>query len=75
MDHDLQSISYIADIGNILVIMARHPNALPVMSDCPRRPAKIICHLLESDEAALIAQHIGQAFQVIDLKTQCPIEL
>ncbi|XP_047700150.1 amyloid-beta A4 precursor protein-binding family A member 3 [Prionailurus viverrinus] len=65
MDHALQTISYIADIGNVLVLMARRRLA--------RRPApqahshqlyRMICHVFHSEDAQLIAQAIGQAFSV-----------
>ncbi|XP_040578839.1 uncharacterized protein [Lepeophtheirus salmonis] len=65
MDHSLRSISYIADIGDILVIMARR-RIIPsegsgeVIGATP----KMICHVFESEEAQFIAQSIGQAFQV-----------
>uniref|UniRef100_A0A8C8I178 Amyloid-beta A4 precursor protein-binding family A member 3 n=1 Tax=Oncorhynchus tshawytscha TaxID=74940 RepID=A0A8C8I178_ONCTS len=53
MDHPLQMISYIADIGSIVVLMAR------------RKPACcMICHVFNSDDAQVIAQAIGQAFGV-----------
>lgn len=69
MDHNLKTISYIADIGNILVLMARrisHSHQInsenrEISSQCLNR---IICHVFESDEAQLIAQSIGNAFQV-----------
>ncbi|CAL8086523.1 unnamed protein product [Orchesella dallaii] len=66
MDHALRTISYIADIGDLVVLMARRR---PVPSDTPEdsklaRPPKMICHVFESDEAQYIAQSIGQAFQV-----------
>ncbi|XP_052793893.1 uncharacterized protein LOC128227417 isoform X2 [Mya arenaria] len=67
MDHSLRTISYIADIGDILVIMARRRLiGSPSDTDSMRRrkQAKIICHVFESEEAQLIAQSIGQAFQV-----------
>ncbi|XP_053405879.1 uncharacterized protein LOC123566423 isoform X4 [Mercenaria mercenaria] len=67
MDHSLRTISYIADIGEILVIMARRRLiGSPGDTDSMRRrkQAKIICHVFESEEAQLIAQSIGQAFQV-----------
>lgn len=67
MDHSLRTISYIADIGDILVIMARRR----LLSSSPgeeslrkKKQAKILCHVFESEEAQLIAQSIGQAFQV-----------
>ncbi|VFV26791.1 amyloid beta a4 precursor [Lynx pardinus] len=73
MDHPLRTISYIADIGNIVVLMARrrmprsnsqenveasHP------SQDGKRQYKMICHVFESEDAQLIAQSIGQAFSV-----------
>merc|ERR1719264_280719 len=69
MDHSLRSISYIADIGDLLVIMARRrpqvgsetgEDAVQVIASTP----KMICHVFESEEAQFIAQSIGQAFQV-----------
>nr|4DBB_A Chain A, Amyloid beta A4 precursor protein-binding family A member 1 [Rattus norvegicus] len=56
MDHPLRTISYIADIGNIVVLMARRR--------MPRSQYKMICHVFESEDAQLIAQSIGQAFSV-----------
>ncbi|XP_063433167.1 uncharacterized protein LOC134715144 isoform X9 [Mytilus trossulus] len=66
MDHALRTISYIADIGDILVIMARRRILSSPGDDSLRKKkqAKILCHVFESDEAQLIAQSIGQAFQV-----------
>ena len=67
MDHPLRTISYIADIGDILVLMTRrrlissneeHPESKV------KRVPKMICHIFESEEAQFIAQSIGQAFQV-----------
>ncbi|KAG8177691.1 hypothetical protein JTE90_020254 [Oedothorax gibbosus] len=67
MDHALRAISYIADIGDLVVLMARRR----VMNspDDPgepkiKRTPKMICHVFESEEAQFIAQSIGQAFQV-----------
>ncbi|MEE6459296.1 hypothetical protein FKM82_000593 [Ascaphus truei] len=73
MDHPLRTISYIADIGNIVVLMARR--RLPrtnsqesVEASHPsqdgKRQYKMICHVFESEDAQLIAQSIGQAFSV-----------
>ncbi|XP_061585651.1 amyloid-beta A4 precursor protein-binding family A member 1 [Cololabis saira] len=73
MDHPLQTISYIADIGNIVVLMARR--RLPQrdsqenveaseQSQDTKRQYKMICHVFESEDATLIAQSIGQAFSV-----------
>ncbi|CAG7829701.1 unnamed protein product, partial [Allacma fusca] len=66
MDHALRTISYIADIGDLVVLMARRrpvPTDTTDESKIPR-PPKMICHVFESDEAQYIAQSIGQAFQV-----------
>ncbi|KAF6029819.1 APBA1 [Bugula neritina] len=70
MDHALRSISYIADIDNILVVMAKRslvlssPSSGDEQSTLPSNAQqKLICHIFETDEAHLIAQSIGQAFQ------------
>lgn len=74
MDHTLRTISYIADIGDLLVLMARRRQQMGAsandmqnnVADKMKRIAapKMICHVFESDEAQFIAQSIGQAFQV-----------
>ncbi|XP_067376402.1 amyloid-beta A4 precursor protein-binding family A member 1 isoform X1 [Channa argus] len=73
MDHPLRTISYIADIGNIVVLMARRRMPRPdsqenVEASEPgqdsKRQYKMICHVFESEDAQLIAQSIGQAFSV-----------
>ncbi|KAF0289608.1 Protein lin-10 [Amphibalanus amphitrite] len=65
MDHALRTISYIADIGELVVLMARRrePPAADGLAHLQQQP-KMICHVFESDEAQFIAQSIGQAFQV-----------
>ncbi|KAM4708648.1 amyloid-beta A4 precursor protein-binding family A member 3 [Discoglossus pictus] len=63
MDHPLQTISYTADIGNIVVLMARRKS--PRSKDQPptqKRSYRMLCHVFESADAQLIAQAIGQAF-------------
>lgn len=74
MDHALKTISYIADIGDLVVLMARRRFIQPdspgdgdlnqSQSGNPNRTPKMICHIFESEEAQFIAQSIGQAFQV-----------
>lgn len=75
MDHSLRSISYIADIGNLVVLMAKRRIINTCSSDgssltmdeqnsSTKRPVKMICHVFESEEAQIVAQSIGQAFQV-----------
>ncbi|XP_074934021.1 amyloid-beta A4 precursor protein-binding family A member 1-like isoform X2 [Phalacrocorax aristotelis] len=73
MDYPLRTISYTADIGNIVVLMA-HRQMLQsnsrdsVEASHPsqdgKRQYKMICHIFESEDAQLIAQSIGQAFSV-----------
>uniref|UniRef100_A0A183BLB9 PDZ domain-containing protein n=1 Tax=Globodera pallida TaxID=36090 RepID=A0A183BLB9_GLOPA len=69
MDHSLRSISYIADIGDLVVLMARRvpsqqEQAEDDAGETIRKTPRVICHIFESDESAFIAQSIGQAFQV-----------
>ena len=78
MDHSLRSISYIADIGNLVVLMAKRRTITPAAAannadgdssstsaaSAAATKIKMICHVFESDEAQLVAQSIGQAFQV-----------
>ncbi|XP_053727571.1 amyloid-beta A4 precursor protein-binding family A member 1 [Synchiropus splendidus] len=73
MDHPLRTISYIADIGNIVVLMARRrmqrsDSQEELEASEPgqdsKRQYKMICHVFESEDAQLIAQSIGQAFSV-----------
>ncbi|XP_011605945.2 amyloid-beta A4 precursor protein-binding family A member 2 isoform X3 [Takifugu rubripes] len=73
MDSTLRTISYIADIGSIVVLMARRhaPEASPEdFPECPDSASEatgqhtMICYVFESEDAQLIAQSIGQAFSV-----------
>ncbi|XP_056323523.1 amyloid-beta A4 precursor protein-binding family A member 1 isoform X1 [Danio aesculapii] len=79
MDHPLRTISYIADIGNMVVLMARRKmirsqsaqenlDTAETQHTNParddRRQYKMICHVFESEDVQLIAQSIGQAFSV-----------
>ncbi|KAG1971078.1 amyloid-beta A4 precursor protein-binding family A [Pimephales promelas] len=79
MDHPLRTISYIADIGNMVVLMARGKmiRSQSAQENLDRtetqhtnparddqRQYKMICHVFESEDAQLIAQSIGQAFSV-----------
>ncbi|XP_034035957.1 amyloid-beta A4 precursor protein-binding family A member 3 [Thalassophryne amazonica] len=73
MDHSLQMISYIADIGDIVVLMARRkqshkgqegePSNSPSSSGSQKK-LLMICHVFSSEDAQIIAQAIGQAFAV-----------
>ncbi|XP_039985454.1 amyloid-beta A4 precursor protein-binding family A member 3 [Xiphias gladius] len=75
MDHALQMISYIADIGDIVVLMARRkrkgPDGDPASNSSssssslgPQKKCLMICHVFTSEDAQIIAQAIGQAFGV-----------
>ncbi|XP_037530426.1 amyloid-beta A4 precursor protein-binding family A member 3 [Nematolebias whitei] len=63
MDHALQTISYIADIGDIVVLMARRKHK-GQNGDPAQRKCKMICHVFSSADAQIVAQAIGQAFGV-----------
>ncbi len=54
MDHSLRSISYIADIGDLVVLMAKRrqfPNN--TNDETVKRQQKLICHVFESDEVII----------------------
>lgn len=65
MDHPLKSISYIADIGNIVVIMARRRTVTRTLDEAVedsgvsmdaegrRQPRKIICHVFETEDVSI----------------------
>uniref|UniRef100_A0A4W4FGK2 Amyloid beta (A4) precursor protein-binding, family A, member 1b n=1 Tax=Electrophorus electricus TaxID=8005 RepID=A0A4W4FGK2_ELEEL len=63
MDHPLRTISYIADIGNTVVLMARDSH-LPGPARDEHPQYRMVCNVFESEDAQLIAQSIGQAFSV-----------
>jgi amyloid beta A4 precursor protein-binding family A member 2 len=65
MDHALRTISYIADIGDLLVVMARRgpvsassptsassavPSSSSAAAAANHNQTKICCHIFESDE-------------------------
>ena len=64
MDHPLKTISYIADIGNIVVIMARRRQITRTLDEAieesgvtldaegRRQPRKIICHVFETEDVS-----------------------
>ncbi|XP_068445807.1 amyloid-beta A4 precursor protein-binding family A member 3 [Clinocottus analis] len=72
MDHALQMISYIADIGKIVVLMARRKRkgqdgglaSNSSSASGPQKKCLMVCHVFSSDDAQVIAQAIGQAFGV-----------
>lgn len=52
MDHALQTISYIADIGQVLVLMARRRLARRSPQDRGRRLCKMMCHVFHSEDVS-----------------------
>jgi len=59
MDHALRTISYIADIGDLLVVMARRGPVATSPASSASTPAavnqtKICCHIFESDEVRTV---------------------
>ncbi|XP_038164332.1 amyloid-beta A4 precursor protein-binding family A member 3 [Cyprinodon tularosa] len=68
MDHSLQTISYIADIGDIVVLMARRKlkgqDGEAASHASSQKKCLMICHVFSSEDAQVIAQAIGQAFGV-----------
>ncbi|XP_056138434.1 amyloid-beta A4 precursor protein-binding family A member 2 [Lampris incognitus] len=73
MDSALRTISYIADIGSIVVLMARRRMSPAASQDFTeaslstgdeKSQYRMICYVFESEDAQLIAQSIGQAFSV-----------
>lgn len=61
MDHPLRTISYIADIGNIVVLMARRRMPRPDSQENleasdpgqeSKRQYKMICHVFESEDVS-----------------------
>lgn len=68
MDHALQMISYIADINDIVVLMARRKlkgqDSDAASSSRNQKKCVMICHVFSSEDAQIIAQAIGQAFGV-----------
>ncbi|XP_020513938.1 amyloid-beta A4 precursor protein-binding family A member 2 isoform X2 [Labrus bergylta] len=73
MDSALRTISYIADIGSIVVLMARRRMSQASSEDFSEsadsssegnNQYRMICYVFESEDAQLIAQSIGQAFSV-----------
>lgn len=75
MDNALRTISYIADIGNIVVLMARRRMPRTASQDCiettpgapeAKKQYKMICHVFESEDVSA-----SRAFQFANLL--CPL--
>lgn len=57
MDHALQMISYIADIGNIVVLMARRKRKgqdgdAPSNASSGQKKCTMICHVFSSEDVS-----------------------
>jgi len=67
MDHALRTISYIADIGDLLVVMARRgpiatsPGSAASTASAAVSQTKICCHVFESDEVSGNFSHFTSA--------------
>lgn len=68
MDNALRTISYIADIGNIVVLMARRRMPRSASQDCiettpgapeAKKQYKMICHVFESEDVRLTGTKIN----------------
>ena len=63
MDHALRTISYIADIGDLVVLMARRRMITQDGEDPSNKIAKtpkMVCHVFESEEVRYIATFFVQ---------------
>lgn len=69
MDHSLRTISYIADIGDAIVLIVRKKSTATGeasgSNEISGRPvSKISCHVFESQDSHTITKSVSQAFQV-----------
>lgn len=74
MDNALRTISYIADIGNIVVLMARRRMPRTASQDCiettpgapeAKKQYKMICHVFESEDVS--------PFLLFSEEVHCPL--
>lgn len=65
MDHVLRTISYIADIGDLVVLMARRRFVPHDVEDTQKinRTPKMICHVFESDEVSIMCNYSSGRFR------------
>ncbi|XP_051548790.1 amyloid-beta A4 precursor protein-binding family A member 2-like [Myxocyprinus asiaticus] len=72
MDNALRTISFIADIGSVVVLIARRrlPNSSSLnctdsgLNAESRKQYRMMCYVFESEDAQFIVQSIGQAFSM-----------
>lgn len=76
MDNALRTISYIADIGNIVVLMARRRMPRSASQDCiettpgapeAKKQYKMICHVFESEDVCMSPNTVCVCVCVRDL--------
>ena len=69
MDHALRSISYIADIGELVVIMARRrilPQDTGEEAQVIGATPKMICHVFESEEVGSASKSSIRRFVITE---------
>ena len=54
MDHALRTISFIADIADVLVVMVRRCPSISSESFNRQTPTKICCHVFETDDVCTL---------------------
>ena len=73
MDHALRTISYIADIGDLLVVMARRGPVATSPGSAAASMAinqtKICCHVFESDEVCHVFESDAVSYTHLTLPT------
>lgn len=68
MDHALQMISYIADIGKIVVLMARRKqkghdeDSASTGSSVSQKKCTMICHVFSSEDVSQSVRRFGIVF-------------
>lgn len=74
MDNALRTISYIADIGNIVVLMARRRMPRSASQDCiettpgapeAKKQYKMICHVFESEDVSALTFRIQKMISAL----------
>ena len=72
MDHALRTISYIADIGDLVVLMARRRMITQDGEDTSNKIAKtpkMVCHVFESEEVTSVFDY---AYFQLSIPVFCP---
>lgn len=81
MDNALRTISYIADIGNIVVLMARRRMPRTASQDCiettpgapeAKKQYKMICHVFESEDVSVALNDSVSFFNIHTVQNTSP---